>query len=234
MSAIRSMPVTRRPVHTRRIECAGYERSDGLFDIEGHMIDTKADDANLIFKVVPAGSPIHDMRIVVTVDSRLVIHRIEARTEAAPSRYCAEINAAYACLAGVAIGAGFMKEVRRRLAGTSGCTHLSELLGPIATTAIQTLIGLRASERSVKSSPTKPTCQCSIPAMRGARTARSCVSSPGASASAKLLGLLLHAPVKHRSSTISTAPPRRENPRLALRYNKPVIILSSGGRRSGA
>ncbi|MDR5827945.1 DUF2889 domain-containing protein [Caballeronia sp. LP006] len=145
MSAIRSMPVTRRPVHTRRIECAGYERSDGLFDIEGHMIDTKADDANLIFKVVPAGSPIHDMRIVVTVDSRLVIHRIEARTEAAPSRYCAEINAAYACLAGVAIGAGFMKEVRRRLAGASGCTHLSELLGPIATTAIQTLIGLRAS-----------------------------------------------------------------------------------------
>jgi hypothetical protein len=35
-----------------------------------------------------------------------------------------------------------MKEVKRRLGGRLGCTHLTELLGPIATTAIQTMMGL--------------------------------------------------------------------------------------------
>ena len=45
-----------------------------------------------------------------------------------------------------------MKEVKSRLSGPKGCTHLTELLGPIATTAIQTLMGWRkpdaAPERS--------------------------------------------------------------------------------------
>lgn len=141
MSAIPSNPPARRLVHTRRVECMGFERSDGLFDIEGHIRDTKAEDSNLLFKTVPAGSPIHDMRIVVTIDSNLVIHRIEAHTHSAPSRFCTEINEAYAGLEGVTIGAGFMKEVKSRLSGPKGCTHLTELLGPIATTAIQTLMG---------------------------------------------------------------------------------------------
>jgi hypothetical protein len=133
MTTIPSNLPTRRPVHTRRIECVGFERSDGLFDIEGRMVDTKADDANLIFKVVPA-----------------------AHTDAAPSRYCAEINAAYDCLKGLTIGAGFMKEVKSRLTGTRGCTHLSELLGPIATTAIQTLMGLRGTGRLKREPPDEP------------------------------------------------------------------------------
>jgi Protein of unknown function (DUF2889) len=141
MSSIPSNPSTRRLVHTRRVECMGFERSDGLFDIEGRMRDTKADDADLLFKTLPAGAPLHDMRIVVTIDSELVIHRIDAHTDAAPSRFCAEINHVYRSLEGLSIGAGFMKEVRRRLTGPNGCTHLTELLGPIATTAIQTLMG---------------------------------------------------------------------------------------------
>lgn len=143
MSAIPSNLSARRLVHTRRVECMGFERSDGLFDIEGRMRDTKAEDSDLLFKTVPAGSPIHDMCMVVTIDSKLVIHRIEAHTDSAPSRFCAEINDAYRHLEGLSIGAGFMKEVKRRLAGPKGCTHLTELLGPIATTAIQTLMGLR-------------------------------------------------------------------------------------------
>jgi hypothetical protein len=121
----------------------GFERTDGLFDIEGRMRDTKADDADLLFKTVPAGSPIHEMRVIVTIDSTLVIHRIEAHTDSAPSRFCAEINDAYRRLEGLSIGTGFMKEVRNRLSGPKGCTHLTELLGPIATTAIQTLMGWR-------------------------------------------------------------------------------------------
>lgn len=145
MSENRSDQSTRRLVHARRIVCMGYERDDGLFDVEGSMVDTKGHDSDLLFKVVPAGSPIHEMRLVVTIDAQLVIRHIEAHTDVGPSRFCAEINAAYGSLKGLSIGAGFMKEVKSRLAGPSGCTHLTELLGPIATTAIQTLMGLRSS-----------------------------------------------------------------------------------------
>jgi hypothetical protein len=133
---------TRRLAHTRQIVCTGYVRSDGLFDIEGRMIDTRADHADLLFKQVPAGEAVHAMCVIVTIDDKRVIRRIEARTDSAPTPYCAEINQAYARLEGVMIGGGFMKEVKARLGGAAGCTHLTELLGPIATTAIQTLMGV--------------------------------------------------------------------------------------------
>jgi hypothetical protein len=134
----------RRLAHTRQIVCSGYARSDGLFDIEASLQDTKADDANLLFKTVPAGGSIHAMRLVVTIDTQFVIHAIEARTEVAPTPYCAEINAAYNALVGISLTAGFMKEVKSRVGGARGCTHLTELLGPIATTAFQTIMGMRS------------------------------------------------------------------------------------------
>lgn len=140
-----SQSPSRRPLHCRQIVCTGYVRSDGLFDIEGRMQDTKSDDSTLLFKEVPAGEPIHAMRVVVTVDAGLMIHHIEARTEIGPSPFCADINEAYAALKGVTLAAGFMKEVKRRVGGARGCTHLTELLGPIATTAIQTMMGLHSS-----------------------------------------------------------------------------------------
>ena len=31
-------------MHTRTVECRGYLRDDGLWDIEGHMTDTKPFD----------------------------------------------------------------------------------------------------------------------------------------------------------------------------------------------
>ena len=34
-------PAGRRLMHTRSIECRGYEREDGLWDIEAHLVDTK-------------------------------------------------------------------------------------------------------------------------------------------------------------------------------------------------
>ncbi|MGH8465382.1 MAG: DUF2889 domain-containing protein, partial [Pseudomonas sp.] len=44
---------------------------------------------------------------------------------------------------GVSIGPGFKKRVAERVGGLKGCTHLTELLGPMATTAIQTLAPLK-------------------------------------------------------------------------------------------
>jgi hypothetical protein len=42
---------------------------------------------------------------------------------------------------------GAVQKTRELLGGTRGCTHLLELLGPIATTAFQTVHPLRKKER---------------------------------------------------------------------------------------
>ena len=34
-------PAPRKLMHTRAIDCKGYERADGLWDIEAHLVDTK-------------------------------------------------------------------------------------------------------------------------------------------------------------------------------------------------
>ena len=136
----------RRLAHTRRIVCTGYARDDGLYDIEARMEDTRGHHSTMLFKEVPAGGAIHDMWLRITVDGDFVIRDARALTHATPTPYCAGISAAYAKLIGIRIGNGFMKEVKARVGGAQGCTHLSELLGPMATTAFQTIMGLHGDE----------------------------------------------------------------------------------------
>lgn len=128
---------TRRLLHTRTVLCEAFERGDGLFEIEGRMQDVVPAGTDLILKIVPAGARLHDMRIVMTVDRELVIRAIAARIEESPTLYCHEIESAYAALVGLRIGPGFRQQVKQRVGGIKGCTHLSELLGPMATTAMQ-------------------------------------------------------------------------------------------------
>ena len=41
-----SAPAAREPLHRRQIDITGYIRDDGLWDIEGHLLDTKAYDTD--------------------------------------------------------------------------------------------------------------------------------------------------------------------------------------------
>ncbi len=138
MTALYPEPVTRQRLHTRQVSCIGYLRSDGLFEIEGRLLDTKTMPSSTPFKDIPTGTPYHQMVVIMTVDSEFVIQQLQALTEVGPTPYCAQVNAAYAGLKGVKIGPGFKKQVARVVGGTLGCTHLTELLGPMATTLFQT------------------------------------------------------------------------------------------------
>ncbi|AQV98676.1 molybdopterin-guanine dinucleotide biosynthesis protein MobB [Cupriavidus necator] len=139
---------SRQPIHVRRIACTGYERSDGLFDIEGEMQDISPTCTDLLFKLVPPGGAIHHMRIVLTVDRDLLIHDVSASIEAGPTVGCADIAPAYAGLKGLQIRAGFRQKAKAIVGGVNGCTHLTELLGPLATTAMQTTMAVMRRERS--------------------------------------------------------------------------------------
>lgn len=132
--------------HTRQIECRGYLRDDGLYEIEAEMRDISADATEMPFARVAAGGSIHHMRLCMTIDADLVIQDFEARTETGPTPFCTEINAAYRQLRGLRIGGGFRQQARTRLGGANGCTHLTELLGPLATTAMQTVMSVQREQ----------------------------------------------------------------------------------------
>ncbi|MFK8331064.1 DUF2889 domain-containing protein [Pseudomonas sp. BJa5] len=129
----------RRLLHTRQVVCTGFERDDGLFDIEGRLLDTKGVDTDFPYGTIPANGVLHYMRITMTIDEEMVIRQFKAVSEQAPTPVCGQINRAYGALVGLRIGPGFKKRVAERVGGIKGCTHLTEMLGPMATTAIQTL-----------------------------------------------------------------------------------------------
>lgn len=140
-----SPPQPRKHIHTRAIRCRGYQRDDGLWDIEGEIIDTKTYSfANKDRVRVAAGQPVHHMRVRLTVDDDLVVREVEAATEAGPFNMCGDIAPAYGALAGLAIAPGWRREVLTRLGGVKGCTHVTDLLvGPLAVTAYQTIVPAR-------------------------------------------------------------------------------------------
>ena len=133
----------RAPIHTREVECRGYRRTDGLWDIEARMADKKGYAVHNDHRTVDAGDPFHDMALRVTVDDTLMIHRIDACIDAAPHRICPFVTPNFQHLLGLRIEPGFGTDLRRRLGGVHGCTHLVELFGQLATTAIQTVNPLR-------------------------------------------------------------------------------------------
>ena len=121
----------RKHVHTRTIDCRGYEREDGLWDIEAHMIDTK----NYQFRnnwrgEMQIGEPLHEMLLRVTIDDDFLIRDVIAVTDNAPFKMCPDISPAYKALIGVKMGPGWRKAIRMKVGGIQGCTHLTELLFP--------------------------------------------------------------------------------------------------------
>lgn len=130
--------------HTRRIELNGYEREDGLWDIEAHLVDTKAYEFRNQFRgEVPSGEPIHDMWMRLTLDDTLTIHAVAAHTSYSPFPSCPQVAANYQQLVGMKIRSGWTDRVRSMMGQVGGCTHLYELLRPLATTAFQTIMPLR-------------------------------------------------------------------------------------------
>ena len=132
-------PAPRALKHTRAVECTGYEREDGLWDIEGHLVDTKSHvhtrrDGG---RERQPGQPVHHMWLRLTIDLDLKIHEVEAVTDAGPYETCGNITVNFKKLVGVTIGPGWRKAIAERVGGVLGCTHLVELLGPLGTTAFQ-------------------------------------------------------------------------------------------------
>jgi Protein of unknown function (DUF2889) len=150
-------PAPRQALHHRRIDCHGYRRHDGLWDIDAHIVDTKTYGFdNLDRGRIEPGVPLHEMWLRLTVDDALLIHDIVAATEAGPYHICGEAAPAFAALKGVQIKSGFRRVVAEKVGGVKGCTHLVELLPQVATVAIQTISPVREREQATPGAPSRP------------------------------------------------------------------------------
>lgn len=148
-----SEPVNRELTHTRVVTCHGYRREDGLLDIEGRIVDTKPyrfrnkDRGGWI----EADEALHDMSVRLTVNLDLEVVDVDAVIDASPYHYCKCVTPVVQNLIGLKIAPGWTRNSKKAMGANRGCTHLTELLGPIATTAIQTV-----SSEKIERSRDKP------------------------------------------------------------------------------
>lgn len=136
--------VDRKLLHTRTIVCEGYERTDGLYDIEGWLTDVKSYPHQGVERgIIPPGEPMHGMGLRITMDGEYTIRDVVAVMDHTPMRICGTVIPNFARLVGVSLGSGFRQKVKALLGQTEGCTHLVDLLGMLATVAYQTLVAKR-------------------------------------------------------------------------------------------
>jgi len=137
-----SPPSPRTARHIRRVNYQGFERDDGLWDIEGELHDSKTYDLPSLRhpgQLRPTGDPIHHMWLRVTVDGDLVVRAIESAMDAHPLAGCPEAQRALQSMVGASMVRGWRQSIQTHLGGVAGCTHLRELLFNLATATFQTI-----------------------------------------------------------------------------------------------
>lgn len=105
----------RQPLHSRSIEMQGFSRGDGLYEVEGKLVDRKPRDFFPFGKsgrFVEAHEPIHEMVVRVVYDERLVVRAIESMTAAAPYTVCHQGGQALQSVVGLAMASGWSKEIK--------------------------------------------------------------------------------------------------------------------------
>jgi len=126
-------------LHLRSVALEGFKRSDGLWDIEARIVDTKDQDYPLSSGLRRPGEAVHDMSVRVTIDAKMNILEAAVCTDAAPYMgHCDSVPPDYSRVVGLNLFHGFRKAVKDLYGGTRGCAHVSELLMQLPTVALQT------------------------------------------------------------------------------------------------
>jgi hypothetical protein len=125
-------PAPPTAVHRRSIIMDSYPLDDEHVTVAGRLTD-----------IEPWGDPghevIHDMTLAVTVRlADLVITSAEAGMGSFPHAECPFVAPAFAQLEGLSVRRGFTKELRQRLGGVSGCSHLGELARAMGPAVVRT------------------------------------------------------------------------------------------------
>lgn len=130
----------RQEIHLRSVEVHGYECTDGLFELDARIVDTKLEDTQLNSgRWLRPGDVMHDMSVRLVLDEDFTVVEVVATIDASPHDICQEATATLQSIKGLRIASGWSRAIRERLAGSKGCTHLTDLLSDTATVSLQTL-----------------------------------------------------------------------------------------------
>ncbi len=152
-----SNAIAREPMHTRQISVQAFRRADGLWDLDAHITDVKTFDFKLEAGTRPAGQPVHDMWVRITIDVNMNIVAAEACSDWVPyPGHCDTIGPQYEKLVGLNLMRQFRQNVRERLGGTQGCTHMTELAQILPTVAVQAFAGVVENTRTRPDTNEKP------------------------------------------------------------------------------
>ncbi|MEX5637312.1 DUF2889 domain-containing protein [Parafrankia sp. FMc2] len=131
--------------HRRSIIMDSYPADNGHVTVVGRLTDQ-------IPRAAPGQQRIHDMTLALTVRlAGLVITAAEADMTAFPHTECPLIAPAFARLEGLSVARGFTRELRQRLGGASGCSHLGELARAMGPAVVRTATEQLAHTRRGKS-----------------------------------------------------------------------------------
>jgi hypothetical protein len=141
-------PRSRRAIHTRRIRFDGFLRDDGLWDIDCELEDVKAEPITRSGgNVLPAGEPVHLLRVRLTLDDHLTVRAVQTAVAAAPFAECQQpAGEPMQKLVGLTMGPGWRKAIDHAIGGVAGCTHYRELVFNAATAAFQMIPYYKASQ----------------------------------------------------------------------------------------
>lgn len=150
--------VLREEIHCRQLDFRGYRRADGLFEVSAQLTDRKPHDFTPPggSRTVPAHAPIHDLGVRLVFDEDMVVRKVSTFINAHPYAQCPGGGDTLQSLVGLRIGPGWNSEVRKRLPSCDTCTHLREILAPLATAAWQTMTVQRRHLLDARDSNGKP------------------------------------------------------------------------------
>ncbi len=141
MSLLPAAP-RRQLKHHRRVDVQVFCREDGLWEADATLVDTKTRAVPMADGLRQAGEPVHDMVLRVVVNAQLDILAAGSQTRWMPyPGVCDQHGDAYGRLVGLNLLRDFRRQLRERLGGVQGCTHLSELALVLPTAVVQAFAG---------------------------------------------------------------------------------------------
>lgn len=128
--------------HRRHIELEVFERDDGLWEVDAKLTDTKPFDLTIKTGLRPANVPVHELLLRLVVDTSFNVIDAGSHSEWVPyPGHCGEHGDAYRQLIGLNLVRGFRHDIKKKLTGVLGCTHLTELAQLLPTAVVQAFAG---------------------------------------------------------------------------------------------
>lgn len=135
--AIEKQPADRK-IHTRGIDITTYLSDYDAVIVEGRLTDNRYKSTYYLNGDMRPPGIVHEMVIRMRVAGPdLTIEDIDVAMDTVPRKECRETLNSLMPVKGMQIKAGFTEEVKARVGGPKGCTHLVALLLAMAPAAVQ-------------------------------------------------------------------------------------------------